>query len=492
MESNDIGTNVPTASELSQMENDLATEGAAIPGLFQYFETLGFTDTQIRTMGQQALANPPTLPTESVVQAMQDLSNLLTSVSVPVASIIAEPPTAVGHNYSLSENSSIIVPAAQGLLANAADPNNLQLIATDFSEPAHGVLQANSDGSFTYTADSGYSGLDSFTYEAGDGVFLSQPSTVSLTITPLESLVFTQEPSRTTAGKAIAPAVTVTIESLQGQVITTDNSDVTLSVYSGPGILSGTTSVQAKNGVATLKNLTLDIAGTYTLIASDASDSLSVNSTSFNITPAAAARLAFIQQPTNTTAGKIISPAVTVAVEDRFGNIVTSNNSYVTLALASDPACNPRLNKTLTAQVKNGIATFNNLSLTAAGTYTLKATDGRFASATSSSFQIAPADAVRMVFIKSPLLSKPGKKFNVEVELLDKYGNVATNNTSEMTLSLGLHRKGAALSGMPMASVVNGIATFKNLSINEIGLYTLLASDSNTSLPAAVIPLLMI
>jgi S-adenosylmethionine hydrolase len=205
-----------------------------------------------------------------------------------------------------------------------------------------------------------------------------------------------------------------------------------------------------------------------------------------------AAKLAFIQQPTNTTAGNIISPAVTVAVEDQFGNIVTTNNSCVTLALASDPPCNPRLNVTLTAQVRDGVATFNNLLLTAAGTYTFKATDGRLTSVTSSSFQITPAAAVRMVFIESPWLNEPGKKFHVEVELLDKYGNVATNNTSEVTLSLGLHPRGAALSGTMTANVVNGIATFENLSINKLGFYTLFASDSNTGLPVAVIPLLMI
>src|SRR5207244_7886682 len=47
----------------------------------------------------------------------------------------------------------------------------------------------------------------------------------------------------------------------------------------------------------------------------------------FTVNVAAASKLAFGVQPTTTTAGLAISPAVTVLVQDQFGNTVTGDSS---------------------------------------------------------------------------------------------------------------------------------------------------------------------
>jgi hypothetical protein len=47
-----------------------------------------------------------------------------------------------------------------------------------------------------------------------------------------------------------------------------------------------------------------------------------------------------------------------------------------------------------------------------------------------------------------------------------------------VTLWLGAHPANSFLSGTPTVSAVNGIATFDNLSINLIGVYNLIATDS--------------
>ena len=70
------------------------------------------------------------------------------------------------------------------MLANDSDPQGLTLSATLLTDPANGTLSFNSDGSFTYTPDSGYLGTDSFTYEASDGYLSSAPTTVSITVGP--------------------------------------------------------------------------------------------------------------------------------------------------------------------------------------------------------------------------------------------------------------------------------------------------------------------
>jgi VCBS repeat-containing protein len=90
-------------------------------------------------------------------------------------------PTANNDSYSATKNTPLIVPAP-GVLANDTDPENDPLTAVLVSNPAHGSLTLNSDGSFTYTPHSGFHGTDSFTYEANDGILNSAPATVTITV----------------------------------------------------------------------------------------------------------------------------------------------------------------------------------------------------------------------------------------------------------------------------------------------------------------------
>ena len=110
-----------------------------------------------------------------------------------------------------------------------------------------------------------------------------------------------------------------------GDLLTSDNSNVTLAANSPAGVaISGTDTIQVSGGMATFSNVILDTAGNYTLVATDGSLPGAV-SDSFTISPAAAAKLVFVQQPVNTSVGATINPAITVNVEDEFGNIVTGD-----------------------------------------------------------------------------------------------------------------------------------------------------------------------
>ena len=120
--------------------------------------------------------------------------------------------------------------------------------------------------------------------------------------------------------------------------------------------------------------------------------------TSGNITvsPAAANRLVLQQSPTTGTAGQALSPSVQVAVEDAFGNVVTSNTSTVKIAVGSGPGSLTAGSTTSVAAV-SGVATFSNLVLDTAGTYTLKATDGALTSVASGNITVSPAAASQLV-----------------------------------------------------------------------------------------------
>jgi hypothetical protein len=91
-------------------------------------------------------------------------------------------PVANADDYELNQDETLSINAALGLLANDAALAGLGLTAVLVSEPAHGTLSLESDGSFTYLPQSGYSGDDSFAYQANAEGSTSLPVQVSLTI----------------------------------------------------------------------------------------------------------------------------------------------------------------------------------------------------------------------------------------------------------------------------------------------------------------------
>jgi hypothetical protein len=148
-----------------------------------------------------------------------------------------------------------------------------------------------------------------------------------------------------------------------------------------------TTGATGDNGTHSF-SVTLKTAGSQTVTATDTSNSSFTGKATITVNPGAAAKLGFGQQPTNTTVGAVISPAVTVRVLDAFGNLVTSDNTdQVTLTLGN--AGGATLGGTVTATVSGGVATFSNLTVSAAGNgYTLTAASGALTGATSASFNV--------------------------------------------------------------------------------------------------------
>ncbi|PSB23629.1 Ig-like domain-containing protein [Stenomitos frigidus] len=92
-------------------------------------------------------------------------------------------PLVTNDSYGVVTNTPLTV-NAQGILANDTDSDIGQTLkALLVSQPSHGSLLLRVDGSFVYTPDPGYLGVDTFTYRANDGLQDSASlGTVSLTI----------------------------------------------------------------------------------------------------------------------------------------------------------------------------------------------------------------------------------------------------------------------------------------------------------------------
>jgi Tol biopolymer transport system component len=316
-------------------------------------------------------------------------------------------------------------------------------------------------------------------------------------ITPAATqLVFTVQPSNPVAGAAFTPAVQVTAQDAAGNPATGFARGVTVAIGANPGggTLSGMTTVNAVNGVATFNNLSIQKASTgYTLTAAFGTLT-GATSAPFAIAPAAPARVSFKVQPSDEPAGVAISPVVAVAIEDAFGNTVTSATSAVTVAINDNPG-GGILSGTTTLNAVNGVATFSNLSIQKASTgYTLWASSGSLAGARSAPFAIAPAAPATVSFVVPPSSTDVAQPIApaVQVAIQDAFANMVTTATNPVTLALGANPGGATLAGTLTVPAVNGVASFANLRLDRRGSgYTLAATSGTltgaTSLPFSVV-----
>jgi hypothetical protein len=139
--------------------------------------TNSFTEKIVLTPGLGEAYTPTVIATDGTVLAINN-GTLFAAGKLTVH----HPPTAVNDSYIAVMNNPISVSAAAGVLANDTDIDGNPITAVVVSQPGHGSLVLNPDGSFTYTPSTGYFGADSFTYKDTDGTLDSNVATVSLTV----------------------------------------------------------------------------------------------------------------------------------------------------------------------------------------------------------------------------------------------------------------------------------------------------------------------
>jgi len=108
----------------------------------------------------------------------------LDSQEVTVTILVGEAPNAAPianpDDYATDFETTLSVNAAEGVLSNDTDDETLTAELRD--DVTSGYLNLNSDGSFTYTPNDGFSGNDTFTYIASDGNLDSQQEIVIITV----------------------------------------------------------------------------------------------------------------------------------------------------------------------------------------------------------------------------------------------------------------------------------------------------------------------
>ncbi len=142
------------------------------------------------------------------------------------------------------------------------------------------------------------------------------------------------------------------------------------------------------------------------------------------ITAGAATALAFRTQPTDVPTGAGITPAVQVAVTDRYGNTVTSSVATVATAIGTN-AGGASLSGTVSLGAVGGVATFGNLSLNAPGVgYTLVALSSGLASATSTAFNVMSSTPTPA---PGALRTIPEPLYGVTMDAVDHLADIVTS-----------------------------------------------------------------
>ena len=400
----------------------------------------------------------------------------VTGAGAPAALQFVQQPESTQSGAPFAQSVTVVLVDAAGNPALAANAQVALSLVSGAGTLANGTASIAA-GLATFTGLTVSAPVGNYQLLASSSTYTSATSAAfQILLGAPAQLVFLQQPTSAASGATISPAVTVAVEDSGGNLETGFGDQVNLVLGAAEsGVLAGA-SQHASGGVATFAGLSLTaLAGNaYTLVAT--SDALPITtSASFSITAGVATRLMFLQQPTNTPSGAAITPAVTVAIVDAAGNVVTGATNPVGLATASGRG-------TLTFNTGSavaGVATFTGLTLAAlAGSYSLVATAQGYPTVASSSFAISTGAASQLVFTQQPSDTPSGGTMSpVTVTVEDSGGNVAAS-TANITLAL---KTGTWLVVTDNTQVaVNGVATFNTLAITAVaGNYTLKATATN-------------
>src|SRR5205823_4625655 len=155
---------------------------------------------------------------------------------------------------------------------------------------------------------------------ASSGALTPRTSTAfTVSAAAAASLAFTTQPSNVVAGATMSPGPRVKVVDAFGNGVA--GAPVTLSLVGSGTLTGGAPVLSDATGTATFAGLSVDLVGSKQLTASTGVLT-PVSSNAFTVSVGAASALVFFQQPSAIAAGATITPAVTVRVQDAFGNAV--------------------------------------------------------------------------------------------------------------------------------------------------------------------------
>jgi hypothetical protein len=172
----------------------------------------------------------------------------------------------------------------------------------------------------------------------------------------------------------------------------------------------------------------------------------------------------------------------------------------VTLSLGTNATGGTLLGTTTVGSKWTGTATFNDLAVTKAGTYTLVASSPGFAGAVSRTFTVTAAAATQLVVTTpmpvSGVASATANLGPIVVERRDQFGNPAVGTPSSVALSTGTSGNGvfaATVNGTTVSSVTipansSSVSFYFGAKIAGTSSVTLAGTGMPLSVPVQILP----
>ena len=230
--------------------------------------------------------------------------------------------------------------------------------------------------------------------------------------------------------------------------------------------------------MATFAACNINLAGTYTLTASDGALT-TIESTSLTITVGPAAKVGFTTQPAGAVSAIAFTTQPVAKIQDAGGNTIVGSSATVNLTLTT-PGLATLACTTNPQGAVAGVASFAGCKIDVANTYTLTATATGLTPGVSASLIVTAGAAAKVAFTTAPSGSTGGVAFATQpvVKVQDLAGNTVTTDTSSVTLSIPAGVPALTCTSANPLPAVAGVATFTGCKIDVAGTYTLTATDS--------------
>jgi uncharacterized delta-60 repeat protein len=219
-------------------------------------------------------------------------SNTLTGSFTVTQALYAADGTVLRFAASFVQHSEGMAPAltgtidynagdlTSGILLNDYDVEGSPLSITVVSNPAHGTLSMNVDGSFKYTPAANYNGTDSFTYKVSDGQADSNLATVSLTVRPVNDPPVANNNAYTLAEDNV---LTVTAPGVLANDSDVDGDTLTASLVTSPA--HGSLTFNADGSFSYTPNANYNGSDSFTYKANDGQANSNVATVTLTVTP---------------------------------------------------------------------------------------------------------------------------------------------------------------------------------------------------------------
>lgn len=191
---------------------------------------LGFVYNALTVDGEYGLfAQGGAAKFDNVTMMTNDMAYIGTNANTP--------PTASDDAVGTAKNTPLVINGAM-LLANDSDLNGDVLTISAFVQPAHGVIIANANNTYTYTPSVGFVGIDSFAYTIDDGHGGTSSAIVHVTVSGPVTKTFSTSPNlalrdfaTTTSQIVVSGAVSATVRDINVRISINHTRSADLDVF---------------------------------------------------------------------------------------------------------------------------------------------------------------------------------------------------------------------------------------------------------------------